>query len=261
MNIIKETHLITLNSFDAQKNNSSYNSNVVFNFPSLLKDEKNILYNEILLLKCEIPFSFYAITANNNVLSYYLGTNKSITIPVGNYNANSFITQLTALFTSNGDTFTIAINNSTGILTFSTSTSFSFYASIIMTTLGFLNTTYSSTSNSLTAIYPLNLLGPKRLTIKSNQLLTNNVSSKNNGLDSVLGVVSVNVPSFNLISYQTQENDGHPLRSKVLNQIDIQILDENGNFINFNNIDWTISIILTTFRNIDLSYLTNGEIV
>jgi hypothetical protein len=34
--------------------------------------------------------------------------------------------------------------------------------------------------------------------------------------------------------------------------IDIQVLDENSNYVDFNNIDWTISLQLTIFRRIPL---------
>ena len=263
-----ENHLITLHSNDATTfNNGSYLSNIIFQFTGLLKPDKKIIRNEIMLLKAEIPSSFYAINSNNNILSYYTTSNKTITISNGNYNANTFITAMNTLFSANGDTFSITINNSNGILTFSNSSSFTFFysSSSIFGVLG-LNTTtnYSSSSNSLTCIYPLNLLPPKRLTMKSNSLISNNFSSSNKGLDSVLGVIQVNQPSFNLIVYQAQQTDAHLLKNNFIDSIDIQILDENNNFINFNGIDWCITLLLkstkiiTIFQSSDINDLINN---
>ena len=249
-----ENHLITLHSSDAINFiNGSYLSNLIFQFTGLLKPEKNILRNEIILLKAEIPSSFYAINSNNNVLSYYTTSNKTITLPNGNYNANTFITAMTTLFSSNGDTFSISINNANGILTFSNSSSFTFFysSSSIFGVLGLITTSnYSSISNVLTCIYPLNLLPAKRISIKSNSLISNNYSSSNKGIDSVLGVIQVNQPSFNLITYQAQQTDAHLMRNKFIDNIDIQMLDENNNFINFNGIDWCITLLLKTTRNL-----------
>jgi len=258
--IIQESHLITLNSIDAIQNNGSMISNVYFNFVGLLKPEKNILYNEVQFYKAEIPFSFFTINNSNNTLSYFLSSNKTIVIPNGNYNANTFITQLMTSFSNNGDNFVISINNSNGILTFSNTVSFVFYTSIIMTTLGFQNQTYNSSGNTIIAPFPLNLLGIKRLSIKSIELMTNNYSSSNSGLDSVLGVVSVDVPNFNLITYSNSSGISHKLRNKFINKIDIQILDENNNFIDFNNIHWSINLLLTTYRIINNDVLLLGEL-
>ena len=259
-----ENHLITLHSNN--NDNGSYLSNIIFQFTGLLKPDKKIIRNEIMLLKAEIPSSFYAINSNNNILSYYTTSNKTITISNGNYNANTFITAMNTLFSANGDTFSITINNSNGILTFSNSSSFTFFysSSSIFGVLG-LNTTtnYSSSSNSLTCIYPLNLLPPKRLTMKSNSLISNNFSSSNKGLDSVLGVIQVNQPSFNLIVYQAQQTDAHLLKNNFIDSIDIQILDENNN-INFNGIDWCITLLLkstkiiTIFQSSDINDLINN---
>ena len=36
------------------------------------------------------------------------------------------------------------------------------------------------------------------------------------------------------------------LNVRTVNEIDIQIYDENNNLVNFNNLDWNITIIITT---------------
>jgi hypothetical protein len=41
------------------------------------------------------------------------------------------------------------------------------------------------------------------------------------------------------------------MRNRYLSTVDIQIKDELGNFINFNGINWTMTINLILYRRID----------
>ena len=46
------------------------------------------------------------------------------------------------------------------------------------------------------------------------------------------------------------------MKSRNLNNIDIQILDEFARYIEFNNIDWNLTIQIIIYRNTDLEYRT-----
>ena len=85
-----------------------------------------------------------------------------ISIPVGNYNGNSLISNLELLI--NDTNFSITISKITGKLTFTYNKPFITYTNIdcsIGNILGLeSNNVYYSTS-SLTYLYPLNLLGYK----------------------------------------------------------------------------------------------------
>ena len=71
--ILKERRLINLNSEDATfKYNSTFLSNVAFSFPSILKDENNILYVEGGILNCQIPQSFYGLNYSNNIFDSFI---------------------------------------------------------------------------------------------------------------------------------------------------------------------------------------------
>ncbi len=61
MTDIKEKILINLNSEDAIKNNGSFLSDVLFNFPLVLDQQKDILFVEGGVYNCSIPVSFYNI--------------------------------------------------------------------------------------------------------------------------------------------------------------------------------------------------------
>ena len=53
-----------------------------------------------------------------------------------------------------------------------------------------------------------------------------------------------------MISYVSNNSlDNHILKQKVLNGIDIVLTDENNNYIDFHNIDWTITLCLSVIKD------------
>ena len=73
------------------------------------------------------------------------------------------------------------------------------------------------------------------------------ISSIDYASTNVLVTIPVDVPPFSLISYNSQsESNKNLLNVRSINQIDIQIYDENDNLIDFNNLDWTISLVISS---------------
>jgi hypothetical protein len=252
-----DNKIITLNSAYGYKQNGTLSSFVLFNFQGLLKEETNILRSYVSVINAQFPVSFYTINATNNTLTYIynvptITTKTTITIASGNYNASSLISALTNAFTANTIPITTAINKLTGKLTFSAPLNFAFYQSTtsLMSVLGFSNTnTFTSTAGSLSALYPLNLLGVKVISIKSAILAISAYTSETLGFSNTLATVPINAPSFNLVSYDSNNSlNKHILRTKHIDAIDITISDENENLIDFNNIDWTLTLCLSIER-------------
>ena len=171
--------------------------------------------------------SFYTITATNNVISASFGGSSyaNYLIPIGNYNSNSLITALQTLL---GNSLTITFNSMTGCFSYTSAvqTVFTFNFNVNNSAyqiLGFLQTTYATTISVITSPYPINLLGVKRISIKSYNL---GVSSFNStGADTTLCVIPNDQPSWNMISYQNQNNiDKQKIRIKTISSIDIQII-------------------------------------
>ena len=247
-----DNKIITLNSAYGYKQNGTLSSFVLFNFQGLLKEEQNILRTYVSVVNAQFPVSFYTINATNNTLtySYNVPTKTTITITAGNYNATSLISALTSAFTVNDIPISITINKLTGKLTFSAPLNYSFYISStsILPVLGFSNTSTSS-SGSLNASYPLNLLGVKVISIKSAILAISAYTSETLGFSNTLATIPIDVPAFNLVSYYSNNNlNKHILRVKHIDAIDISITDENENLIDFNNIDWTLTLCLSIER-------------
>jgi len=254
-----DNRTILLNSKYAQYKNGTFKSNVVFPFKGIIKDEENIIQKYITVLDAQIPCSFYIINSTNKVLTVLLGANTyTLNLTLGNYNANSLITELISkIATIPTLTATIVINKSTGKLTFTFSSSVTlvYATSTIGTVLGL---TANLTGTSITLQQPLNLLGVKLLNIKSAALSVTAFTSENFGNSSILLSIPNNEASFNMISYTNQNSlNNAVLFADIVDVIDIQILDESGNFIDFNGIDWTMNLGISIERERTVKFENN----
>ena len=251
--IHQESKLINLASEYANQNyNSTFLSNLSFNTPGLLIKNPTISKVEISVLHSEIPVSFYTINYSNSFFKYQIdnGTIFTKQVPVGNYNANTLISALSTLI--NDANFTITINKVTGVLKFNHNKTFTDNTYSIGRILGFnLNTSYVSAEiplYTLNALFPLNLLGIKKINISSQTLITNNFSS-GIGTTSLITSISVDQPPFGLIVYQNTGGAKFTLSNTEIHKIDLTLCDEDFNYINFNNINWSILFCLyITYR-------------
>ena len=141
-----DSRIIILNSAHGILNNGTYKSDILFKFNGLLTQEDDIEQVQISLVNAQIPVSFYTINCTNNMFKIEITTLKLITIPVGNYNANSLITILNTLIDDSN--LSISISRITGKLKFSHNKDFIIYTDndcSIGSILGFeLNNTYNS---------------------------------------------------------------------------------------------------------------------
>lgn len=256
MSLIREKRIINLNAANAtQYLNGDYLSNLVFDFPNILSPSDNVSYTEIGIGSAEIVASFYNVDSENNIFNYRVNaTNYSITVPPGSYNYNTLVTQMTTLFTVNGHTMVFTLNRNSNILTMtlSTGTWNQIDDSSIYNVLGFEpNTTYIIVANTITFPNLFNLIGIKNLKVSSSKISLDSFDSKNAATTNLLATISVNVPNFNLIIYSNLDSLYSHCRSKYISTIDIQIKDDNDNFVNFNGVAWNITINLILYRQIN----------
>lgn len=259
--MITDNIIISLNSKYGERNNGTFLSSMNFNFKGILKENQLIKKKYISLLNAQIPVSFYIINEYNNKLALKDlgsgggGATYNILIDYGNYSANSLITELTSKIIASGipHTVSITLNKATGKLTFifSGNTQFRMDQSNIHHILGF-----DSNVSGTTVImpYPINILGCKKLFIKSQNLAISSYESYTNTKSNILATIPVDTPFYNLISYSSSiDANQHELKINIIDAIDINIYDEDNNFINFNNIDWSITLCLTVEREEKLS--------
>jgi hypothetical protein len=251
-----DSHIINLTSNTATTlNNDTFLSDTYFEFRGLLKDEPDIIKRQISLVSAQIPVSFYNVNYTNNTIVFKKsedGSFTTATIPAANYNGNTFITALVSLFlTALSASVTITLSKTTGVITITRST-LNFSISPLSTCYELLGlkkgTTYTSASSILTAPFPINLLGVKTLQIKSPSLITQNFSSFTKTHNTLLATFSVDATLFGQINYHNYSDLRSTFMNVDLNGIDIQFYDENDKFINYNNVNWSITLAIHLTR-------------
>jgi len=255
--IVSKSKIISLHSIDGEKQNGDFNSNILFNFVDVIKRHSNTLYLTIAIQSVEIPYSFYNVSTNYNTIYYSVGgAFYTMTIPEGNYTAKTFITEFNSQFALGGHskTATLSISKSTGKFTLTPSDdTFSiiiYYEQTTATRILGLNenTTFNYNGGvGNTFSYPANLLGTQKIKIFSNALSCDNISSFHLGSNDLIDVVSVNASPFELINYSNTNIKESHMTANNVQQIDIVLKDEYNNEIDFNGIDWSISLVITEY--------------
>jgi hypothetical protein len=258
--VYQDNRIITLNSNDGEKLNGTYLSNINFNFSGLLKDEKNLIRSYITVLNAQIPVSFYIIDETNNILNYTENlVDKIVELVPGNYNGNQMIAALNGVFETNGTPITTQLNSITGLLYFFITGGVEITilaTSTIKSILGFEEDITSTTFIKMP--YQLNLLGKKKIFINSNNLRNSAFSSKSLSCVQTIATIPVDQPPYNMISYvSVSDLEKIILSNRALDLIDIEIVDENNNYVNFRNINWSITLCLSVEKN-DVEKLDYG---
>lgn len=268
MNTILDKRIIALTSKSGTLLNSSLKSNVFFQFANLFNKDPSVAYAEVGVVSAEIPVSFYTINETNNSFVSNLiegGVGdiiKTNTIPNGNYTATTLITQFLATLAASYSANTtdplvsLTINRSNGKLTLgwvapAAFNQITFSTSPFMTLLGYVGDIELDPINlTRIATYPLNLLGINKVYISTNNLLTYNYDSGKNGYSNILATIEVDAPPYSIILYKNQTNTYNILRNDDVNSFTIELKDDVGNYIDFNNIDWNITLALNIYRYI-----------
>jgi len=261
MGLIVENKLITLNSRYGTRVNGTYLSSMIFPFQGILVEEDEIVSSNICIMNAQIPVSWYTINETN---SQFRVVNLStwLDIPYGNYTATNLLAVMVTLInTAHPATISSAtLDPKTGKVTFS----FNYTTFIIFPALFQSGASGNYTYNIFGAIadkqyagdvvtmdFPLNLLGINRLAIRSSKLLISSFNSFDMGLGINLATIPADQPPWGLINYTNQTDlNKAVLMVKTIDMIDIQIADEFNNLINFNNTDWTMTLVLEVIKNI-----------
>lgn len=260
---ITETKQYYLSSDSGLKLNSTYKSNIRFEIPNLVEFNKNILYQTIRISHAEIPYSFYIINDTNNK---FIVNNKTLIIENGNYNASTLKDYINGLFTENSINATLFLINSTGKYYIESIGNITIGLSSIYKVLGLSYSTYNGIfSNGKYYIYfdyPCNTSGIRNIFIKTN-IMTKNLRVKNND-SNIIKSIPVNVEPYGIIMYDNLSNSESIIRNRETNILNIELLDDDNNYINFNNIDWSICLEIKIIRelklnNIDLEDFFNNN--
>lgn len=235
---------INLSSNSAKMSNYPKNSSCYFEMPSMLKRHDHFKYIMLGISHCEIPVSWYIVNDTNNKLVLEINSIQTEYILTnGNYNGNTFKAMLLSVI---GVGWNISLDNSTGKYTLSNTTDQFILKGSLSTCykiMGFdKNTNYNSTALNLVLPYPCNFSGTNKINIKSSVLQLDNLDSSSNGHSGSIASLSVNAEPYGIIIYQNQTNFKNLIYNDFLNGIDINITDEYNNLIDFNGVDWFMTL-------------------
>lgn len=216
-------------------NNGTALSDIEVQFPNLTFKDKQVREIMLSVTHAEIPNSFYLVNSTNNTLVVNAST---FTITPGNYNAINFQTAITSFLT--GLSISISYNIITNKYTFTSATSFTIQTtSTCQRFIGMGSTALTGTS--VTSPFVCNFLPIPRLLIRSTAFSTSNYNSADGSTDLLLSVQNSST-SGALILW----NNYSQLRYDItnidnLNIIDLNVTDDYGNLIDFNNCNWYIT--------------------
>lgn len=252
MTTYTDSRLINIDSDNADiYNNSNFHSDMVYIFKGLLTEDDDSLYSQISIQSAQFPISFYVVNYSNNTLKYQYHNDPITTISfdVGNYNATSFIAEF---HTKVVNQLTLTFNKLTGKYTFNSNHNYTLYydGSTCFRLLGLdLQSDFvvSSSPYNQPALFPCNFAGITRLKIVSDKLAT--YSRDSSTITNVLATIPVNAPPFGILLYQNNTNFKATLRERAIDDFDIRIYDDFNNLINFNGIEFGITLQLDIIRN------------
>jgi len=218
-------------------------------------------YDHAVVLQVSIPKSYYLIQSGKNTFTLdEIGSQATISIPIGNYSRSSFAFQLQYLlntYSPHGWVYQISIPNNqqtgdTGLYTWSVSGNSGNQPSFIITNyvyeqLGLEpNTTYTFVGNTLTSVNVVKFQLEDSLFLHSDMA--------NNGIDDVLqemlGVQNTDYSNI-IFTCPSVEAYAKPITSKNNNVYNFSLTDEDGVEIDLNGQNIVFTLMLFKKENVN----------
>ena len=260
--IIQDTKLLSLNSKYASKLNGTQNSRVLFDFVNIIDKSKDHLYMTMAVQSAEIPSSFYNVTIKNNITRVDrddIAAAFDITMPVGNYNADTYLAKFKELYdAATPSNVTIALDAVTGIFNLQEALADFTIKSVGSTSYvlwgGEVGTDYVFPVAGAAASFgfPANFLGVTKIKLSSDNLAGTNVDSSQLKTTTLIDTISVTATPFGLTIFNSLGRETL-MKAKRIEEIDLELRDQDDNLIDFNNAEWCISIIINTHRRVAFS--------
>jgi hypothetical protein len=256
--LLTKTKIFNIGSFNATKNNGTYNSNITINLPLVInRNDESIQNIYFSVLHAEIPNSFYLVNNTNNKL---IINSITYTITNGNYNGNTLILALKNILPT---TFNITYNVNTLKYTFTNTSNFTISKSSTLNRLIGGNTLadITSVSNTLTMPNVINLLPIPRINIRSPQLNFCNYNQGDGSGDIFLSIQnSAGLGSMNL--YYNITDMRYLYENSSLQKLEIRITDDYNNELDLNGLDFYLTLqfdieFFTPPRNDTFSKIVN----
>lgn len=252
--MISSSRIIHINSKDRLTG-----SNEAFTYRFALSPDED--YTHACVLQASIPLSYYLVQATKNTFTLEEnGIQTTVSIPVGNYNVNSFITVATAALNSAGNyTYSITMNNqytntNNGLFSFSVSGNAGIqpkfiFGSYLYEQFGFnSDSTNTFSGDGLVSVNVVNFINEQTLYLYSDLVET----KQNNSTGVLQEIYSSNFVPYSCITYQCVDVSAcsKKLSRTITNSFSIVLQNENTDVMNLNGRNMVLSLLLYKKDNI-----------
>jgi len=221
-------------------------TNLIFNLNEPIANYQNM----DILIACEsfqFTNSFYTINETNYKFIYKLlnGSAETVSVPYGYYDIDSLILKLNNLLTG---IFTFSYNSLTYKTTITHNTGSQFILlddgnnTNIYETLGIDDSGYTTYSSSYTSPYLLNLISVKVIHICIPNINIKSISLKNTKKYNIIASIQVVSQFGSVQTYFNTSNFAYKIGDDVIPFVNVIILNQDFNPVNFNNIDWFLNL-------------------
>lgn len=232
--------------FDSNQRTAGTNEDYTVTLTNSINRVRRIRITDV-----QIPFTFYAINANNNQLDFNdnTATLQSAIIPPGNYTADELVleiqTEMNALFAG----FTVSYDSKTLKYTWVNASNFEMLISGTMAPfLGILAD--SGVTNNFVGQGAIDIGGPNYLFIKSNKLVRPKIYKPIDNVvnDNILYKVPLATGPGTVVSDKNIETS-FALKygaNQIIDTIDFKLEDPDGNTVDLNGVNWSMTLIAET---------------
>lgn len=246
-NTILNPQQIFLKSSEGNLINGTMKSRISFELKNTINIPNNIdAY--IQLNSFKFVNSFYNVNESNNMF-YYSVSSMGIgiidihyfTIPIGNYTISTLLNYINGELTGyitlayEQSTFKITVTANTGTLVLRNG------QNSCLKLLGF-NFVDTIETNTVTSTNLINLSGIQVLYLSLANFQIESNTSKDSTVNNILESVNINVLAGVSESFVNSSDKRYKIVDSMISKIDIDIYDENNDYVNFNNTDWYVNM-------------------
>lgn len=236
--------------------NGTYCSSIQVQLPDLSFHHDNIQNAYLSVVHAEVPNSFYIVNYTNNK---FVLDGITYTLTRGNYNVNTFITMLLAIIpagfamTYSSITTTFTMTNAVTSFTINASSTSSTVNNIMGLGSSDLTSSVVSLTNTIVMPNVCNFIPLQRINFRSTLFNFGCYNSVDGSSDIFLPLQN-NAGQNSIINYVNQTQQKFLIQDRNITSFVVNVTDDLGRFINFNGIDWLMTL------QIDVEYLETPKL-
>ena len=240
---------VFLQSKDALQDKKHGNAKCEFYLDKIIQPERGDIGMLVSCIDSEIPYSFYNVSTSigNNTLTI---NDETFELDDRNYNAYNIADAFNSKFINSDNCvgLTMEFIDYTNKFTLQSANLFEINTTSMVKELGMGD--LPKTSKIYRSSQCANLSGTSSIYIESSNMLLNNVNSYGKSFN-VLSKVLVDSSPSSFIFYQPNKPQYFLLSAKSLNFISIEMKNDDNQYIDFNSVEWSLTLSIEFYRKRD----------